>query len=127
MMARRMKSRIDLQHAVSGPRNLHLFADARSKLADSAVPETAQEDHHVTEPHELERTVLHELLAQPAVAFPSLVVRRTPDGLCLQGVMECEDSGIDVCSIVRRVAGVERVLSQLVVHSASPESRLSLQ
>jgi hypothetical protein len=42
--------------------------------------------------HELELTVQRELLAQPGLDFASLVVRRIPGGVCLEGVLETSAS-----------------------------------
>ncbi len=122
-MARRMKARVDSGHAVAGPRGLEAFVDPVQSSLDSATLEIAHEEHLTLEPHQLECDVKRKLLAQTEVVFSSLVVRRTPSGICLQGVVECGSSGIDVCSLVRQLAGVE-VLSQLVMHSRAPESQL---
>lgn len=116
-MARRTKVRVDTRHAVPSPRSMEGFVDPAPSSTDSMVLDAPREDRHDLEPHQLERAVLHELLSQTEVVFSSLVVRRTPAGVCLQGVMECESTGIDVCSIVRRISGVDQVLSQLVMHS----------
>lgn len=118
-MARRTKVRVDSRHAVPSPRSMEGFVNPAPSPTDSMILESPREERHDPEPHQLERAVLHELLSHPEVVFSSLVVRRTPGGVCLQGVVECESTGIDVCSIVRRIAGVDQVLSQLVMHSPS--------
>ncbi len=66
-------------------------------------------------PHSLERQVQRKLLAQPNLRFSSLVVRRTPAGICLEGVLT-ETDGSDICSLARQVEGVEHVLNHLLVH-----------
>ncbi|HUG93540.1 MAG TPA: BON domain-containing protein [Planctomycetaceae bacterium] len=65
--------------------------------------------------HELEHTVQRELLAQPDLDFSSLVVRRIPGGVCLEGVLETCVGASDVTSLARRVAGVQQVLNHLVI------------
>lgn len=65
--------------------------------------------------HELEQSVQRELLSQPGLDFSSLVVRRIPGGVCLEGVLEATDEADDVASLVQRVAGVDQVLNHLVI------------
>lgn len=67
--------------------------------------------------HSLERQVQRKLLAHPQLRFSSLVVRRTPDGICLEGVLTATD-GSDVCSLARQVEGVDRVLNRILVQEA---------
>jgi len=66
-------------------------------------------------PHQIELDVQRALLAQPALHFASLVVRRINNGVCLQGVLESDADSPDVCSIAQRVSGVREVLNHLVV------------
>ena len=65
--------------------------------------------------HELEHSVQRELLAQPGLDFSSLVVRRIPGGVCLEGVLEASVGADDVTSLAQRVAGVQQVLNHLVI------------
>jgi hypothetical protein len=65
-------------------------------------------------PHGLEQAVHRRLCAQPGLQIASLVIRRIPNGVCLEGVLEC-DSDQDVCNLVKSVAGVDEVLNHLVV------------
>jgi hypothetical protein len=65
--------------------------------------------------HELELTVQRELLAQPGLDFASLVVRRIPGGVCLEGVLETSAEAKDVSSLAQRVSGVAQVLNHLVI------------
>jgi osmotically-inducible protein OsmY len=65
-------------------------------------------------PHRLETAVRRRLLSQPNLRFSSLVIRRIPKGVCLEGVLE-SDADLDVCNLVRTVAGVDEVLNHLVV------------
>jgi hypothetical protein len=65
-------------------------------------------------PHRLEQAVQRQLLSHPKLRFSTLVIRRIPNGVCLQGVLE-SSVDLDVCSLVRSVAGVNEVLNHLVV------------
>jgi hypothetical protein len=65
-------------------------------------------------PHGLEQAIHRRLCAQPGLRFASLVIRRIPNGVCLEGVLE-SDADHDVCNLVRSVAGVDEVLNHLVV------------
>ena len=68
--------------------------------------------------HQIEEDVQRELLAEPKLRFSSLVVRRVPDGVCLEGVLEADDAESATscaCGLARRVAGVREVLNHLVV------------
>jgi hypothetical protein len=65
-------------------------------------------------PHRLEQAVQRHLLSQPQLQFSSLVIRRIPNGVCLEGVLE-NNANLDVCGLARSVAGVNEVLNHLVV------------
>jgi osmotically-inducible protein OsmY len=69
-------------------------------------------------PHRLEQAVQRHLLSQPELRFSSLVIRRIPNGVCLEGVLE-NNANLDVCGMARRVAGVNEVLNLLVVRQKS--------
>jgi osmotically-inducible protein OsmY len=74
----------------------------------------------VLSPHSVERNVRRELMSQPEFRFSSLVVRRIDNGVCLQGVLETTETGPDVISLARKVAGVNRVINRLLVTHARP-------
>jgi len=67
--------------------------------------------------HRVEQEVQRELMSSvPDCHFASLVVRRLDDGgVCLQGVLEADDTIPDLCAIAQRVAGVQKVLNHLLV------------
>ena len=68
--------------------------------------------------HRIEEEVQRELLGQAGLRFSSLVVRRVPGGVCLEGVLEADDgdaASSNVCGLARRVAGVQDVLNHLVM------------
>jgi hypothetical protein len=85
-----------------------LFSRALAEL-----PSTTSEAPRVDLPHGLEHAVHRRLLAQPGLQIASLVIRRIPNGVCLEGVLE-SDPGQDICNLARSVAGVEQVLNHLV-------------
>ena len=75
-------------------------------------------------PHRIEEDVQRELLGHPDLRFSSLVVRRIRDGVCLEGVLDVDETCPDVCDLARQVAGVREVLNHLVVHrSDAPASK----
>lgn len=71
----------------------------------------------VLEQHGMERAIQQRLLSSPDAEFTSLVVRRVPGGVCLQGVMEVSGDLPDVTRLAMEVAGVQRVINRLVVHN----------
>ena len=75
----------------------------------------ASDDPAAATPHKLERSLRQKLMEQPGMSFSSLVIRRLRDGVCLEGVMHVEDSSTDVCSLLKKVCGVQKVLNHLVV------------
>ena len=88
---------------------------------ESSVPTDSRLDQNVPgsgcheSPHMTELQVRHHLMEQSELMFSSLVVRRMNNGLCLQGVVETHDKRPDFASLVREVAAVDNVISQLVV------------
>lgn len=80
------------------------------------------DDSVLLHPHRLEQDIRNLLMAEPSLNFTSLVVRRVRDGLCLEGVLEADDTD-DVSMLVRRVCGATPVLNHLVVHRTRPLPR----
>ena len=76
-------------------------------------------------PHQIEEDVQRELLGHPNLRFSSLVVRRIRDGVCLEGVLDVDDTCPDICGLARQVAGVREVLNHLVVHRSPTGTRPS--
>jgi len=70
----------------------------------------------------MELEVQRRLLAHPDLRFSSLVIRRTPNGVCLEGVLEVDDESSDVRELVRRVAGVDQVMNHLVVRKCTSQA-----
>ncbi len=79
------------------------------------------------QPHHIEHEVQRQLLSRPELQFSSLVIRRMPNGVCLEGVLEVENEAPDICELVRRVCGVNEVLNHLVVRRAVSEQCSALE
>ncbi len=71
-------------------------------------------------PHRLEQIVRRLLLSHPNLRFSSLVIRRIPNGVCLEGVLENDDN-LDICGLARSVDGVDEVRNRLVVRKSAGE------
>lgn len=65
--------------------------------------------------HDVESDVRRELMATDGIKVSSLVVRRLPNGVCLQGVLRFDDGEFDICESVRRIPGITRILNHMVV------------
>ncbi|MFN7768582.1 MAG: hypothetical protein ACK5UC_15380 [Planctomycetaceae bacterium] len=64
--------------------------------------------------HQLERTIQRVLQDLPGVIFDSLVIRRVPSGVCLQGYATIEDRDLDLGLIARGIDGVGDVIDRIV-------------
>jgi hypothetical protein len=65
--------------------------------------------------HQLETDVRSALNAADGLDIGSLVVRRLPNGICLEGVIRVSSDDFDVCRAVREIEGVGEVVNHLVV------------
>ncbi len=61
------------------------------------------------------------LLAEGGLDIANLVVRRVPNGVCLEGVVLVHGDDVDVCRAVRGLDGVGEILNHLVVCWNCPE------
>jgi hypothetical protein len=85
----------------------------------------------VVEPHAMERELSQRLRTELEIEFSSLVVRRVKNGVCLQGVIEMSnlqdaqqsDDILRINQLVRQVAGVERIVNQLVTRKTEEGHR----
>ncbi|MEX0726895.1 MAG: BON domain-containing protein [Planctomycetaceae bacterium] len=66
-------------------------------------------------PHFLECEVQRRLLSEPNYQFPSLVIRRVNNGICLEGVLITDNDAPDVTDLLRDICGVNDVVNRLVV------------
>lgn len=80
-------------------------------------PSSARDTFHPmpARAHSVESAVCRELLAESGASFDSLVVRRIPNGVCLEGVMHADVPADNVSSAARRVDGVVQVRNNLLV------------
>ena len=71
--------------------------------------------------HQLASDVRRALLSETGLDIASLVVRRVPNGVCLEGVVRVNGDDVDVCKAVRKLEGVGEILNHLVVCWNCPE------
>ncbi|HUQ72201.1 MAG TPA: hypothetical protein VM165_21925, partial [Planctomycetaceae bacterium] len=50
----------------------------------------------------------------------SLVIRRTPSGVCLEGRIEVQDSSVDLRGLMAGIPGLNELINHLVVCSPGP-------
>jgi hypothetical protein len=65
--------------------------------------------------NQLAADVRRALLSENGLDIASLVVRRVPNGVCLEGVIRVNGDDVDVCRAVRKLEGVGEVMNHLVV------------
>ncbi len=65
--------------------------------------------------HAIETRVRRELLSSSQLSVSSLVVRRMPNGVCLEGIVKVHDDSVDVDAVVKQISGVEEVRNHLLV------------
>ena len=105
----------DVRRRVFTSANLDEVMSLVEPSCGDSVDMTA-DDSVVFHRHQLEQEVRNRLMAEPSLNFTSLVVRRVRSGLCLEGVLETDDSDVEVFRLVRQICGVTQVLDRLVVH-----------
>lgn len=71
-------------------------------------------------PHSLECEIQHALALDSDVCLNSLVVRRTKNGVCLEGVLEFDDECPDICKRIQALTGVEEVINHLLIKKRMP-------
>lgn len=74
------------------------------------------------QPHAIETAVRRKLAGQTGVQFLELVVRRVPDGVCLEGVVQMDDDALDIAEVVREISGVEEVINHLLILPTNPRA-----
>lgn len=67
-----------------------------------------------TPAHLIEYEVLRKLQAHPEVKISSLVVRRIPSGVCLQGILESDHDPDELQRLLLEIEGIEQIVNQLV-------------
>jgi hypothetical protein len=66
-------------------------------------------------PHSMEREVHRRLQGEPGLDIKSLVVRRTPAGICLEGRIETQDRDVDLRRLMADIPGLGEVINHLVI------------
>jgi hypothetical protein len=80
----------------------------------SKAPPSSTDSGFFTPLHPVEYEVLRRLQTQPQLRISSLVIRRIPSGVCLQGVLESDPEHVDLVELLRGIEGVKTVVNQLV-------------
>lgn len=93
-----------------------------SHRAHIAVPEAFECEESLAAPrfsllpaHRVEEEVTRTLREAPGVHVRSLSVHRTEDGVCLHGVVEVDELGIDPGTIIRRALAIDQVVNRMIV------------
>lgn len=68
-----------------------------------------------TNPHEVEFEVQRRLQQHPHITIHSLVVRRLPAGVCLEGRIEVSQDGLNLRELLRGIPGLVECVDHLVV------------
>jgi hypothetical protein len=71
-------------------------------------------------PHELECRIQRGLQSYPGLHFSRLTVHQCSEGVCLEGLLETNEEGIDLSDLVSQIAGV-KVINHVVNHPAKPK------
>ena len=71
-------------------------------------------------PHELECRIQRGLQARPGLKFARLTVHKCPQGVCLEGLLEANDDGLDLCDLVNEIAGI-KAINHVVLRSTVPK------
>jgi hypothetical protein len=65
-------------------------------------------------PHAVEREVHRRLSTHPGLRLESLVVHRTPAGVCLEGRAELLGPDLDLRAVLKDIDGVDEVINRLM-------------
>ncbi|MBC7968391.1 MAG: hypothetical protein H7Z17_21000 [Fuerstia sp.] len=76
--------------------------------------------------HQLESDVRRALNAAAGVDIGLIVVRKLPNGICLEGVIHVSSDDFDVCSLVREIEGVGEIVNNLVVCWNCPQPAVDI-
>lgn len=82
-----------------------------------SAPRSPQSDPDL----QLANDVRRALLSEDGLQIASLVVRRIPNGVCLEGIVRVSGDDVDVCKSVRKLSGIGEILNHLTVCWNCPE------
>ena len=71
-------------------------------------------------PHELECLIQRRLQSQPGLRFSRLTVHQCPQGIYLDGMLEANEDGVDLCELVNEIAGIQAI-NRVVMRSVLPK------
>lgn len=91
----------------------------RSKTSSVAVPAPSVAAE-IRQPHELECLIQRRLQTQAGLKFARLTVHQCPQGICLEGLLESNDEGLDLSDLVKQIARVA-VINRVVMRPATPK------
>lgn len=80
---------------------------AKSATASPPVSETRRQ------PHELECLIQRSLQTHDGLKFSRLTVHQCEQGVCLEGLLETNELGVDLCDLVNQIADV-KVINRVV-------------
>ena len=79
-------------------------------LSTTASPLTVTAAAPTTcDPHDLECRIQRGLQTYPGLKFLRLTVHQCTQGVCLEGVLESNETGLDLCDVVNTIAGVKAI------------------
>lgn len=82
-----------------------------SSVSRAASPKSPTRD---MSPHAVEREVHRRLSSHPGLRLQSLVVHKTPAGVCLEGRAELLGQELDLADILKDIDGVNEVINRLL-------------
>jgi hypothetical protein len=91
-----------------------------TEVAPVAISVANMIESNASGPHELECLIQRGLKAHPALKFSRLTVHQCPQGVCLEGMLETNEQGIDLCELVNQIAGV-KAINHVVDRPAKPK------
>ena len=80
----------------------------------------SQEPHRREDPHELECLIQRSLQSHPSLKFSRLTVHQCQQGVCLEGLLEQNEDGLDLCELVNEIAGIH-ALNHVVSRTPVPK------
>ena len=94
----------------------HAIENASGRPACAVVEHQIRNDR----PHELECRIQRSLQAHPGLRFARLTVHQCQQGVCLEGLLESNEDGLDLCDLVNEIAGVH-ALNHVVMRPVTPK------
>ena len=93
-----------------------------SEFQDWKQVEASRSSARLALPHAVESEVHRRIQQQPNLTIKSLVVHRTPNGVCLEGRIESPDPQIDLAGLMQGIPGLEEIVNHLVITTDSEQT-----